>query len=278
MKLLGVTHAEDLQGTQSDGILGLSPTPTSSQNSFVTEMHQNGLLNEKSFGVFIGKNPDKSYIDFGVNRKPNSYEHPIWIGLHDTSYWRVEMTSMSYGSKQIYLNTRLAVLDTGTSLIGLPRDDFVSVIMAIKQDKTLYKVTDSNYYAVKCQSPDEFEDLIINIGGHKTVINSNDFMLDFAPYCLLGLLDLGKAKFVLLGDTYMAGNYIIHDMENLRIGIYPQKMYYAAKPINPPLEISSKFRIIIMIVLAVTLILATWLLYNKYKTREIEERDVYDRL
>ena len=101
VKMIGVESAKDLEGTQADGILGLSPTQTDDGNNFMLQMKKKGIIEKLSFGVFIGKLPDKSYIDFGVDKKPDSSETPIWTYLHDSRYWRVPLSSIDYGSTRV---------------------------------------------------------------------------------------------------------------------------------------------------------------------------------
>jgi len=75
---------------------------------------------------------------------------------------------------------------------------------------------------LECKSPSEFKPILININGHVTQISPHDYLIYIEPLCIIGFIDLGeKINFVLLGDTYLKGTYIIHDMENKLLGLYP---------------------------------------------------------
>jgi hypothetical protein len=86
MKVLGISWASDLGGTQADGILGLSPVESETDNNFITILKANGIIDHKSFGVFLGNDgDDSSYIDLGVTENPDdTFTSPDWVPLIST--------------------------------------------------------------------------------------------------------------------------------------------------------------------------------------------------
>ena len=225
MKMLTISAAEDLQGTQADGILGLSPEPKSGAQSLVTTLAKEGVIDAAQFTVYIGSTQETSYVEFG--RYKGNTENVTWVQLTDTSYWRVYLDDMTYKELPIELTSTKAVLDTGSSILGFPTHDLQSIIFAIKEDRQLYYLEDIGFYGVRCKSPDEFYDLKIDINGHITRISPEDYILKVNEYCIFFLFDLGSSmNFVLLGDSYLKGNLVIHDVENKRVGLFPQVYAY----------------------------------------------------
>lgn len=147
LKMLAVDVAEDLEGTQADGILGLSPEPTTGSESFVKKMAENGVIDASQFTVFIGSAEESSYIDFGKYKGDTI--NTTWVDIINPNYWSVIFNSFSYKNKDISLPSRVAVLDTGTSILGFPRGDLANIIAAVREERQLYYLEDINFYAVQ---------------------------------------------------------------------------------------------------------------------------------
>jgi hypothetical protein len=211
MKMLSVMEAKDLDGTQADGILGLSPSPHSGADSFVIEMQKEGVIDSAQFTVYIGNLNQASYIDFGSYK--GNLSNVTWVDLTDAYYWRVYLNEITYKNKPLLIQTQKAVLDTGTSILGFPREDLKNIILSIKEDRQLFYLQDIGFYAVRCKNEDEFYDLIIDIKGHKTTISPKEYMLKVESYCIFFLFDLGNINFILLGDTYLKGNFYLRKLK-----------------------------------------------------------------
>jgi len=147
VKMIAVNGAEDLEGTQADGILGLSPEPKSGAESLVKRLADERIIDAAQFTVFLGTSGESSYVDFGKYK--GNMSNVTWVPLLDTNYWKVRLSSMSYKNKPIELLTTKAVLDTGSSIIGFPRADLRNIIFAVKEDRQLFYLEDINFYGVR---------------------------------------------------------------------------------------------------------------------------------
>ena len=250
LRMLLINEAEDFQGTQADGILGLSPEPKSGSESLVIKMAEENVIDSAQFTVYIGSSEETSYVEFGQHK--GDLKNVTWISLTDTSYWMVYLNEFSYKNQRIPLQTTKAILDTGSSIIGLPSVDLKSVIDSLIEDRDLFYLDDIGYYGVECDNVNEFYDLKIKIGRHVTRISSNDYVLKLDEYCIFFFFDLGtKINFILLGDTYLKGKQVIHDVENKRVGLFPQRLYYPPNDYYPGI---SKTMIIIIISIIIVLL------------------------
>ena len=180
LKMLAVNEAEDLAGTQADGILGLSPKPSTGAESLVQKLADGDIIDSKEFTVFIGPVEETSYVDFGKYK--GNLENVTWTNLINTQYWAVNMNSMSYKDSEISFDNPIGVLDTGTSILGFPRKDLVNIFNAIREERQLYYLENIGFYGVKCQSISEFYDLTININGHITRIPAEEFLIQTGGY------------------------------------------------------------------------------------------------
>jgi saccharopepsin len=274
MKMIAISAGEDLQGTQADGILGMSPVPHSESDSLVQKLAQAGVIDAAEFTVYIGPETESSYVDFGKYK--GDTRNVTWAPLVNTVYWSVKMNEMSYKNQFVEIASTFAVLDTGTSILGFPQTDLKSIIFAIKEQRQLYYLEDINFYGVKWRSVSEFFDLLININGHITRISPEEYLIKINEYCIFFLFDLGtSAKFILLGDTYLKGNLIIHDMVNKRVGLFSQNLYY-----EPKVYVESNFTLYLAIAVILALVggCAAAFVYKAYcnKPREGNANGEYE--
>lgn len=247
LKMLAVDKADDLTGTQADGILGMSPQTRSGAELLVKRLAQENVIDAAQFTVFLGTSGESSYVDFGSYK--GSLENVTWVPLTDTNYWTVRVSSIMYKNKPLSVPSTKAVLDTGTSILGFPREDLKAIILSMKEDRQLYYLEDVNFYGVRWQNLDEFYDLIIDINGHTTRISSNEYMIKMNEFCIFFLFDLGtNFNFILLGDSYLKGTLMIHDMDNKQVGLFPQKAYY------PPHDYQKADYILYLVVMVVVVL------------------------
>jgi len=79
-------------------------------------------------------------------------------------------------------------------------------------------------------------------------------MLKVSNYCIFFIFDLGTSmNFILLGDSYLKGNLIIHDVDNRRVGLFPQKMFYPSRDYE-----ESNIFFYIVIILAIGLVISVF--------------------
>lgn len=87
-------------------------------------------------------------------------------------------------------------------------------------------------------------------------------MIKVNEYCIFFLFDLGTSmNFILLGDSYLKGNLVIHDIDNKRVGLFPQTTYYPPRDFE---ETGFIVYLVLIFALAIVVgILATYT-YNKF--------------
>lgn len=237
MKFLLVDIAEDFDGTQADGIAGLTPVSTDGSDLLLEVMVNKGVIDSKQFTVYIGKEGvDDSYIHFGQYQ--DSTENVTYLPLTpvtseaNQTYWSTDMEEFRYGNDEIKLGATSTVWDTGTSLIAMPKGDVSKFVMYVAGDRPVYTVQDT-FYMIPCDNRNEFQDLNFKFGDKTVVVSKYEYLLYDGTYCLFLIQSMGvpepKYNFVLLGDMFLRGSKIIHDAENMRLGLFPQKRYNYGK-------------------------------------------------
>ena len=122
---------------QWDGILGLSPTPRLGSDSFVLKMKQQGIIDTAAFGVYYGDDKYGSEITFGgvdTDRVP-SIDDLTFTNLKDLDYWSVNIRSVKYGNIELNKEVRYGLIDTGTSIIILPYEEYKSFLSEARKGK-----------------------------------------------------------------------------------------------------------------------------------------------
>jgi hypothetical protein len=66
--MLAVTETSGLSGLKSDGILGLAPATTSSENTlFIDELYSQGIIDSKVFSFLLSADGDSYFTMGGYN-------------------------------------------------------------------------------------------------------------------------------------------------------------------------------------------------------------------
>ena len=227
MKMLEVYEGDDLDGTHADGILGLSPKASEGSEILVERLAQAQIIDSNIFTVYLANQNQTSYIEFGSYKGNTS--NVDWIPTIGKAYWMIQMDYISYKNTPIVLSHSNGVLDTGSSVIGFPTNDFQTIIYSIKEQRQLFYLEDIGLYALKWVGVTEFYDLIVKIHNHTTRISVHEYLFKEQDYWIIFIFDLGDSfNFALLGDSFLRGNKIIHDSENDRVGMFPQVLFYKA--------------------------------------------------
>ena len=232
MTFIPVDVASDMEGSQADGIAGLAPTPSQGADLFVDMLVDTNVIDTREFTVFIGQSgTDESFIEFGRNQ--DDQVNVTFVDLtpfegQPQTYWSVILDSLTYGDTVLTLDTYNTVWDTGTSLIGFTRTNLLNIVTTIANEQKLF-VIEGTYYAIECDDIDRVENMYFEFDEKTITVDKNEFVQYSQGYCIFIMFEIpngvSSQDFTLLGDSFLRGVKTIHDIENMRIGIFPQKMY-----------------------------------------------------
>ena len=128
-----------------DGILGLSPGDMSLQdderrslrgnntNRFIENLYEQGKIQERVFSFFLSEyNNYREIPAFTIGgydiEKFAPNQTLTWNYVTDDTYWTVKLSQVSLGDRQIPLSTTNAILDTGTSYLAMPENEFANFL------------------------------------------------------------------------------------------------------------------------------------------------------
>lgn len=142
-----------------------------------------------------------------------------YIPIYGTpAYWSISLDSMSLGSK-LNLNIKVAILDTGSSLIVVPEEDAYSVLEAIDAAGDC-GVNDNGFIICDCYKypASSYPDWIFELGQHSFSLSPEDYFWQDSGQCLL-LAQVSSMPMWIIGDVFLRKYFTVHDMDQARVGI-----------------------------------------------------------
>lgn len=202
--------------------------PGAFEQLFVQRLYEEGVISNNVFGVDYRFENETSKIvlggyDTNVVTDPNLF---TYVSLRDTSYWSLPLQSTSYGEQTVNLKATRGVLDTGTSLTYFQTEDWKEIYKLISEGRNWGYSSISGFRACTCNSISEFKDITFQLGDYRYYfpVESWVYEREGDPKICEFLIDSINLMFfpttILLGDSFLRNYYVLHDAQNLRVGMY----------------------------------------------------------
>ena len=177
-----------------------------------------GSTNEPSYFTAGGYDADK----FGKGSEYNV----TWNPVTDTTYWTLKMREARIGGILVVTSTKQAILDSGTSYLGLPTRDLKSMIDMLKEVHNFdcsFNELDGRYMC-DCEDAqlfyDTFPPLSVTLSESNTYeIPNYDYTTRESSICYINVLPLGEQDFWILGDSFLRNYYAIFDLDGNQVGL-----------------------------------------------------------
>lgn len=148
--------------------------------------------------------------------------------MEDDHYWTIRIGEAKLGDYTFDLDTNQAIVDTGTSYILMPANDFEEFKKVIEPGRSCYVDKDNTgLFTCQCYTDThaDFPDFHIRLGDNKYyTIPSTSYMQrqNFKCYFKVVPQHLSDSTpFWILGDAFMVNYYTVFDLDNQRIGFAP---------------------------------------------------------
>jgi len=209
-----------------DGILGMGWDDISVDR---VETPLRAIVNSKKlaanvFAFYLGDQADGELVIGGVN--PAHYTGDFaTVPVIDTipgkrGYWALAMDGVTIGGKSA-TTARKAIVDSGTSLMAVPKADMAAIAAAVGAKQVLPIPPFNREYTIDCNTPGP--DIDITIGGKVYTLTKKDYVLNEKGACLLGFTGLDVPErdggpLWILGDVFMRAHYVKFDVDNKQLG------------------------------------------------------------
>lgn len=220
------TEDSALQVEGINGMLGLAFSALSNGvTTYVQNLKSQGQISSALFSIYLSNDnytdiPDlKSNIIFGGSDVA-SYAHKNsgsvkYIDVI-AAYWEVKLKKVKFDGDNIDTTADYAVLDTGTSLIVAPPDDYSYIVKQLEQDYKVH-IVDGNL-AFSCSDTSDMPDMELTLGSYDFKLKSSTIFLYEDGLCYF-LVESADVYFWVLGDVFLRNYYAIYDMDNMRVGL-----------------------------------------------------------
>ena len=106
------------------------------RSNFVSALKLQGLIDYEIFSFDFQVQEKQSKMIFGDidTSIVDNFHDIIWVPVLDkdeTDYWKLPMTSLSYGDEKIHSMAEFAVIDTGSSTLALSENNFLYLMKSI---------------------------------------------------------------------------------------------------------------------------------------------------
>ncbi|KAK1216570.1 aspartic proteinase precursor [Marasmius sp. AFHP31] len=205
-----------------DGFLGLAYDTISYPHITPPfySMINKGLLDEPVVSLRLGRSEsDGGEAIFGGINKSAFKGDLTYIPVRRKAYWEIELEAVLFGDESVELENTGAAIDTGTSLVVLPRDMAEILNAQIGADKTR-----NGQYVVDCTKVASLPDLTFKFGGKPFPIKATDYIMEVRGTCisLIAGLDVqmpGGDSLCIIGDVFLRRYYSVYDLGRNAVGL-----------------------------------------------------------
>ncbi|CAG8723550.1 3566_t:CDS:1, partial [Dentiscutata heterogama] len=215
----GITTVEsnDFMGSQFDGIMGMAYDSLSTQGASTpfSNMAQQRTVTQAIFGFHLSRAEDHDIgtLTFG-GVDIRSFTGTInFINLVSNSgFWEIPMNDASVNGKFFGFKNRVAIIDTGTTLVIAPPSDVAAIHQLIPGSILLQQLGE---YAIPCNTNAK---VALKFNGVSYSINTKDLVRDVVSIksnlCLSGISPgvVGTNNQWLVGDVFLKNVYSVFDL------------------------------------------------------------------
>jgi len=253
-------HAFEFDGVLGLGLQSLALDP---EFSFFGQMERLNALMAPLFGVFVSQSDEvASEISFGG---PDAQRHSgdlQWAPVFkpDLGYWQMILRNVTVGGEPLDLcqdGDCVAIADTGTSLVGVPKQSaqYVHWLLARKVEGDPFQAPDCRYH--------EGPEIVFDLGDVQITIGPEDYSRpaglrvinnqtnETELICRASLLPVEEGgslspKTFILGEPVLRKYYTVYDWRQNRVGFAaavqpapdpsaePRHRVVGAPPVEPP--------------------------------------------
>ncbi|KAK9364192.1 aspartic peptidase domain-containing protein [Lipomyces starkeyi] len=205
-----------------DGILGLSASDVQINGypSIMAVLANGGLISREVFAIDLGTgvNANGGSISFGgVDTSRFTGDISFVDVANSQGLWIVDVDDCYVNGKAENLLDKLALIDTGTTLILIPSDDALQIHKDLVGSAGVVR-TDGINYVIACNTTSE---LAFGFGGVQWSIDPSDYIgntYDDDGNCVTNIQGVHGTSTWLMGASFLKGIYTVYDKDNMRVG------------------------------------------------------------
>ncbi|CEO96547.1 Peptidase A1 domain-containing protein [Plasmodiophora brassicae] len=279
-----VTSEAQNDGTFFDGIVGMGlGATTSNTRPLFQQFWDQGLLPDNVFSFYLQSRSGTATGELvlgGID--PSHYTGPIVYAPVDPilsaqlgGTWTISVDSIGFAGLMFQGASAPVVVDTGTSLIGIPfaeNDKYLSSIFSGINPNDAQR---GGVVSVACPSLASLPDFQISVAGTMLPLSPADYVIDrrWDPLsnqyrCALGMFLMpAPYRIWLIGDVWAIRYYSVYDVGRRRVGFAPVSVHYSWIPV-----------ILGSVLGLVTVVSISFCIWNHYRRSDRQSGADYVRL
>ena len=218
------------------GVMGLAPTASPGSDLFVEVLKKQGIIDVAAFSIDYRYINNKYSMTFGgidTERAP-SLDNFTFTNLDEEDSWTVAIASMKTGDLEFGGQAIKATLDTHSSDLWLPPEDYKRWLNYTTFKKPCSK--SGQYYRCRCTNAQDesIHPIYITFGGYEYKMKPENFLQ--VSYdnrlrvnrCIFKVRESPEwsNSTVILGRAFLKNFDVYYDLENKQIGLYGESMVY----------------------------------------------------
>ena len=226
---LNVKKEENLEGTKSDGVLGLGIKYDVPHMSLIESLYNQKQINNAAFSFYLLGINNISKIFIGDILK-NEYIANLFKNKiqqcqvnQDSFNWECIsndgiIISNNNNKKEIFYSNYTFIFDSGTSFTIIPQNDFYHIYNFLKLDHNCM-LNKNNELLCQCNSKNEFGKIEINFDKNNVFVLNLEKMIDNIAQnqCHFQIVSYDEIDFWILGDSALRGKIINFNLNERKI-------------------------------------------------------------
>ena len=229
------------------------------------------------------KTYQESYMIFGGINEDQYTGKLFELPLVNNNWWATQTTGVYFNGQQLNSYTgsgTFGIIDTGTSFILIPGDEFNQIIKLINAQVDSSKQFNCNtqectqYSAlVPCPNFYSLPDITFEFAYTKFNMSPKAYLMDIPGGCLFAILPnyVDETQY-LMGDAFLRHFYQVYDFENQMVKLAVDAHSKDIVSIGEPYF--SNFLLYAILVIAVIIIISSGLVFKYCKNRKKKEVQV----
>jgi len=233
---------------RGSGIVGLAFQEISNSNvpTFLDTLFQEKIINSRTFSIYLStEGGEGSEITIGGSNMEHAIESFHFIPLLGKNFWLVGVTELYLSGPNSFTLSLcdsgcLAIVDSGTSFLGIPARIYRSVIEAITSNNQCLAIEGAVFCKATSNMTETYPTISINLYNNQNpagMISKTTFSLlpvnymfpSFHDstgnlYCYVGMQAVPAENWAkgydvyVLGTTFLKTYYALFDMDNGQVG------------------------------------------------------------
>lgn len=224
--LVLVYKDKDLDGLAASGLLGLAFNDLSDGKKTVIEnLKDQNMIEKAEFSIYMNNLYENSTRDSAliIGGIDSSYVGGEGITLDinkDFGFWIINIQSSNIGDQSVN-QERMGIVDTGTSFLYVPNDEFAMIFLELNKTKEFLFDSDGYRY-FECNKSDIelMPDLWITVQSKSFKISSKNYLYYENFTCYL-FIEENDSEFWLMGQVFIREYYMLFSMDPAQLTLYP---------------------------------------------------------